>query len=193
MKKIVFATGNPNKIKEAKAILGDQWDLVGLADIGCTEEIPETRGSIEGNAIQKAEYIRDKYGIDCFSEDTGLEIEALGGEPGVYSARYAGPQADANANIDLVLQKMQGMKNRKARFKTIIALIRQGALHTFEGIVEGQILEARQGNGGFGYDPIFLPDGYIHSFGELSSEEKNSISHRARALQTFATFMQGQD
>lgn len=192
MQKIVFATGNKNKLKEAREILGGTWQLEGLSDIGCTEEIPETRGTIKGNAVQKAEYIREKYGIDCFAEDTGLEIKALNGEPGVYSARYAGPDAQSADNIALVLEKMKGVKDRSARFKTVIALFFRGELHTFEGIVEGQILESEKGSGGFGYDPIFQPEGYAETFGELPAEVKNKISHRGSALRSFAAFMQKQ-
>ena len=189
MRSIVFATANLNKLKEAREILGSEWQLSGLHDLGCTEEVPETSGTIPGNAIQKATYVYEKYGVDCFAEDTGLEITALNGEPGVYSARYAGPGAQAQDNIALVLQKMAGIRERSARFKTVIALMMEGQCFTFEGVVTGKILEAPQGSGGFGYDPIFLPDGYADSFGVLSPDIKNSISHRARALQVFADFM----
>ena len=189
MRSIVFATANLNKLKEAREILGSEWQLSGLHDLGCTEEVPETSGTIPGNAIQKATYVHEKYGVDCFAEDTGLEITALNGEPGVYSARYAGPGAQAQDNIALVLQKMAGIRERSARFKTVIALMMEGQCFTFEGVVTGKILEAPQGSGGFGYDPIFLPDGYADSFGVLSPDIKNSISHRARALQVFADFM----
>ena len=189
MRSIVFATANLNKLKEAREILGPEWQLSGLHDLGCTEEVPETSGTIPGNAIQKATYVYEKYGVDCFAEDTGLEISALNGEPGVYSARYAGPGAQAQDNIALVLQKMAGIRERSARFKTVIALMMEGQCFTFEGIVTGKILETPQGSGGFGYDPIFLPDGYADSFGVLSPDIKNSISHRARALQVFADFM----
>lgn len=193
MQKIVFATGNKNKLKEAREILGATWQLASLTDIGCTEEIPETKGTIQGNAIQKAEYIKEKYGIDCFAEDTGLEVHALNGEPGVYSARYAGPGAQSKDNIALVLDKLKGADDRSARFKTVIALFFRGELHTFEGIVNGKILASEKGSGGFGYDPIFQPDGYSESFGELPAEVKNKISHRARALRDFAAFMQEQN
>ena len=190
MQAIVFATANPNKLQEAREILGTGWQLSGLHDIGCTEEVPETTGSIRGNAIQKAEYVRDRYGVDCFAEDTGLEIAALGGEPGVYSARYAGPGAVAADNIALVLEKMAEHQDRSAQFRTVIALMLGNQCYTFEGILPGKILYAPQGTGGFGYDPIFQPEGYTDSFGILSPDIKNAISHRALALQSFVTFMQ---
>ncbi len=192
MQAIVFATANPNKLQEARKILGNEWQLSGLHDIGCTEEVPETTGSIRGNAIQKAEYVRDKYGVDCFAEDTGLEIAALDGAPGVYSARFAGPGAGAADNMALVLDKMAGHQDRTAQFRTVIALVLGDQCYTFEGILPGKILYAPQGTGGFGYDPIFQPDGYADSFGVLSADIKNTISHRALALQSFVAFMRTQ-
>ncbi len=191
MKEIVFATGNPHKLREVKQLLGTKFKIVSLEDIGCTEEIPETRPTIEGNAIQKAEYVKEKYGIDCFAEDTGLEVEALGGEPGVYSARYAGPEKDARANMNLLLKKLEGKKNRNARFKTVIALILDNNTHTFEGIVEGKIALGPSGEKGFGYDPVFLPENRSFSFAEMSAEEKNKISHRARAMKKLEAFLLG--
>ena len=182
MKELIFATANPNKIKEIKAILDGQFSILGLDSIGCTEDIPETQPTIEGNALQKAQYVVDHYGVDCFAEDTGLEIDALDGEPGVYSARYAGPERDSDANIRLALSKLKGKKNRGAQFKTVIALIQDGKTMTFEGIVRGTIIAEKRGSGGFGYDPVFVPDGYEQTFGEIASEEKNKISHRAKAV-----------
>ena len=187
--KLVFATSNPNKLREIKQMLGDKYELVSLKDIGCHEEIPETQPTIEGNAIQKAIYVKDNYGLDCFAEDTGLEVEALNGEPGVYTARYAGPERDANANMKLVLDKLSNKNNRNARFKTVIALILDNNTHTFEGIVNGKIADSPKGEGGFGYDPIFLPENSLHSFAEMTAEAKNGISHRARALRQLESFL----
>ena len=178
---IVFATSNPNKIKEINQLLPNSIAIKGLKDIGCTEEVPETQPTIEGNAVQKAQYIYDNYGVNCFAEDTGLEITALDGEPGVYSARYAGAQRNSDDNMNKAIEKLESQTDRSARFKTVIALIIDGGMTTFEGIVNGQIIKEKRGSGGFGYDPIFMPDGYNQTFGELSSSEKNKISHRARA------------
>ncbi len=190
MIELVFATGNSYKIKEVYEILGDSFQIKGLKDIGCTEEIPETQGTIQGNAIQKAQYVFDHYGgLNCFSEDTGLEVYAINNEPGVDTAYYAGPQRDANDNMNLLLQKLADKDDRKARFRTVIALILNGNLHTFEGIVEGEISLEKKGNGGFGYDPIFIPEGYEQSFGELPSSVKNEISHRGRAVAKLVDFL----
>lgn len=189
MKQLVFATANPHKIEEVQALLPANWNLLGLLDIGCHEDIPETQDTIIGNAIQKAQYVVDHYQHDCFAEDTGLEIEALHGAPGVYSARYAGPQRDSQANMSLVLQQLQGQQNRKARFKTVIALIVDKQVHTFEGIVNGTIREEAVGEGGFGYDPIFQPDGYELTFAQMPAEEKNRISHRGHAVQKLLKFL----
>ncbi len=178
---IVFGTSNPNKIKEINQILPSDIIIKGLKDIGCTEDIPETQPTIEGNAIQKAQYIYDNYGVNCFAEDTGLEIKVLNGAPGVYSARYAGEQRSSEDNMDKAMAQLETQSDRSARFKTVIALIIDGELSTFEGIVNGQIIKERKGDGGFGYDPIFMPEGYDQTFGELSSTEKNKISHRGRA------------
>lgn len=190
MKKLVFATGNPNKVREVNQVLGDRFEVLSLKDIGCLEDIPETRPTIEGNALQKAEYVLENYGADCFSEDTGLEVDALGGEPGIYSARYAGPEKNGEANINKVLKKLEGQANRKARFRTVIALKLNGQTHTFEGIAEGTIREERSGDGGFGYDPIFQPDGFERTFAELSDGEKNAISHRGKAVRKLVAFLE---
>ena len=183
-KKLIFATSNVYKIKEVKALLGDDFEIEigGLKDIGCEEDIPETQPTIEGNALQKARYVVEHYGVNCFSEDTGLEIESLNMEPGVFSARYAGPKRDSDDNMNLVLEKLKNKTNRNARFKTVIALSIDGKEYTFEGIVNGVIAYEKTGQDGFGYDPIFLPEGRKTSFAEMSSEEKNKISHRGRAV-----------
>ncbi len=189
MRSIIFATGNRHKVNEVNRILKDNYEILSLKDLGFSGDIPETSDTFAGNALQKARFVWEKFGKDCFSEDTGLEIEALGGEPGVYSGRYAGePQVAAN-NIDKVLRKMKGKKNRKARFKTVIALILDEKEYLFEGIVNGQILEERSGDGGFGYDPIFQPDGYDITFAGMSAEEKNRISHRGRAVAKLVKFL----
>ena len=182
METLIFATGNANKVKEIKKYLGDRFVIQSLKDIGCLEEVPETSPTIEGNALQKARYVAQHYQVDCFSEDTGLEIEALNGEPGVYSARYAGPERSASANMAKVLKKLEGQDNRRARFKTVIALIQDGKEFTFEGIVEGHIAMTPQGSEGFGYDPIFVPERENRTFAEMGLFEKNQISHRARAV-----------
>lgn len=190
MQSIVFATANPHKVREVTELLQGKFQIISLKDIGCEEDVPETSPTIAGNALQKAQYVHQHYHVDCFSEDTGLEVEALNGEPGVYSARYAGPSRDADANMALVLERLKGHNNRKARFKTVIALILNGEEHLFEGIVKGTILEEKMGTDGFGYDPIFQPTGYDTSFGQMSSDEKNKISHRARALEKLVAFLQ---
>ncbi|WP_163710684.1 non-canonical purine NTP diphosphatase [Mangrovibacterium lignilyticum] len=187
--KLVFATNNPNKLKEIQHILGDQVELLGLTDIGCTEEIPETAPTLEGNALQKAMYVYEKFGFDCFADDTGLEIEALDGEPGVYSARYAGGAKDAEANMTKVLEKLQNEENRKACFKTAIAIVIGGKKTLMNGEVQGTILAEKRGAEGFGYDPIFQPEGYELSFAEMDLSEKNKISHRARAVQKLVAFL----
>lgn len=188
--KLVFATNNAHKLSEVRAILGDAYEVLSLSELGVHEDIPETADTLEGNALMKAQYIHDHYGIDCFADDTGLEVEALGGEPGVHSARYAdnGPGHDSEANIDKLLTKLSGIDNRKARFRTIVALILNGETHLFEGEVRGTILNERQGKGGFGYDPIFMPDGFDLSFAQLG-DEKNVISHRARAIARLTSFL----
>jgi len=186
---LVSATNNKNKIKEIKQLLPTSIKLLSLEDINCLEDIPETSKTIEGNAIQKAEYVYNKYGLNCFADDTGLEIDALNGEPGVYSARYAGEQKNANDNMNLVLQKLDGNKNRTARFITVIALIIDGKITCFKGIVEGVITTEKSGSEGFGYDPIFKPNNYNITFSEMSLKEKNKISHRAKAVKKLIDYL----
>ena len=190
MKKIVFATNNAYKLKELRQMIGDRYEVLGLTDINCHEDIPETADTIDGNAQMKARYVKEHYGYDCFSDDTGLEIDALGGEPGVHSARYAGPGHDSEANIDKVLTKLNGVAQRTARFRTAIALLQGDQLHMFHGQVEGVILTERHGTGGFGYDSIFQPvEGDGSTFAEMSPEQKNSISHRGRAVASLVEFL----
>lgn len=186
---LVFATNNAHKMSEITSILGPDFYILSLKDIHCYDALPEEQETLEGNALQKARYVYDKYHVNCFADDTGLEVEALGGEPGVYSARYAGDDCIAENNMNKLLDSLQGITNRKARFRTVIALILDGRDYLFEGIVEGTILTARKGEGGFGYDPIFQPDGYIQSFGEMDTAVKNAISHRARAISKLVTHL----
>ena len=188
MKKIVFATNNLNKLRELRSAV-KYFDVIGLKDLNITEDIPETGNSLKDNALQKAKYIYEKTGLDCFADDTGLEIEALDGRPGVYSARYAGPDCDSEANIKKVLKELKSHKNRKAQFKTVIALIIDGKKYFFDGKVEGEILKQKQGIDGFGYDPIFRPFGYDQSFAEMSLELKNKISHRGIAVDKLIKFL----
>ncbi len=187
--KFVFATNNQHKLNELQAILGDHFELLSLEDIGCFEDIPEEQPTLEGNARQKAFYVYEKFGFPCFADDTGLEIEALNGEPGVYSARYAGEAKDPQANMDKVLTKLKNEDNRKARFRTVISLILDGEEKQFEGIVEGEIIREKRGDSGFGYDPVFLPVGYNKTFAEMSLADKNQISHRARAVQKLVEYL----
>lgn len=187
---LVFATNNNHKLKELQSILGKEIQLLSLNDIGCKEEIPEEQPTLEENARQKSLYIYEKYGHNCFADDTGLEIEALGGEPGVYSARYAGEDKNANSNMNKVLLKMQNINNRKARFRTVISLIINGSETQFEGIVNGEIITEKKGDKGFGYDPIFKPDGYNETFAEMDINEKNKISHRGRAVEKLVQHLQ---
>jgi XTP/dITP diphosphohydrolase len=187
---IVFATNNEHKLHEVAELLGDRYTVVGLKDIGCSEEIPETADTLEGNALLKAKYVFDKFGKNCFSDDTGLEVEALNNAPGVYSARYAGETKSAEANMNKLLFELQNKSNRKARFRTVVALIIDGDEHLFEGEVKGSIIEEKRGAEGFGYDPIFVPDGYTKTFAELPLTEKNTISHRARAVKKLVTFLE---
>ena len=182
MIKIIFATNNKNKIKEVQKLLPTNIELIGLKDIGCEDDIPETQHTIKGNSIQKVNYINSKYNLDCFADDTGLEISALNGDPGVLSARYAGSERNSKKNIEKVLKNLNNIKNRNARFKTVIALSYKGEILTFEGVCEGVISNEIQGDGGFGYDPIFKPKGINKTFAELSFDEKNKISHRAIAI-----------
>ncbi|MFZ4412220.1 MAG: RdgB/HAM1 family non-canonical purine NTP pyrophosphatase [Bacteroidales bacterium] len=186
---LVFATNNLHKIKEISPLIQNNFHLLSLSDLNFFDEIPETQDSLEGNASQKAETIFNKFGKNCFADDTGLEIEALDGEPGVYSARYAGEGCSFQDNIDKVLLKMQGISNRKARFRTVISLIMQGKEYFFEGCVNGKILTEIHGNDGFGYDPIFMPDGFSISFAEMTLEQKNQISHRSIAVGNLIAFL----
>ena len=187
--KILFATSNKNKALEIQKLIPEGFEILTLNDIDLQKEIPETSDTIEGNAIQKTNFIIENFGIDCFADDTGLEIEALKGEPGVYSARYAGEEKDSNKNMDLVLKKMKGITNRKARFKTIISLSLDNKSYLFEGIVEGNIRKDKIGNLGFGYDPIFEPENIGRTFAEMTIEEKNTISHRGRAFEKMIHFL----
>lgn len=186
---LVFASNNKNKIKEIQLLVPQSIKVLSLEDIGCFEEIPETADTIEGNAIQKANYVTEKYGCNCFADDTGLEVEALNGEPGVYSARYAGEQKDATDNMDKLLNNLKGISNRNAQFKTVIALNLNGNQSLFTGIIKGKIIEEKIGSNGFGYDPIFVADGYSQTFAELTIEEKSIISHRGLAVKQLVNFL----
>lgn len=186
---LCFATNNANKLKEIQELVNTEYAILSLADIGCTDELSETRDTIEGNSAQKAEYIWEHFKTNCFADDTGLEVTALNGEPGVYSARYAGPACLAEDNINLLLNKLQGVKDRRAAFRTCITLIINGEQKQFEGKVEGEILAERHGAKGFGYDPIFKPTGSNKSFAEMTMEEKNSISHRALAVKALISYL----
>jgi XTP/dITP diphosphohydrolase len=190
MKTLVFATNNKHKLEEIGNLAGRGFHIVSLSEIGCAEDIPETEPTLEGNALLKARYIYSKYGMDCFADDTGLEIDVLDGRPGVYSARYGGKAHDFDANMNKVLAELQGLINRKAQFRTVIALILNGEEFLFEGSVKGVILNEKHGTEGFGYDPIFKPDGKANTFAEMSIEEKNTISHRALAVSKLADFLQ---
>ena len=187
--KLVFASGNPHKLKEIADILGEGYTLLSLKDIGCQEDIPEPWPSLEENALAKARYVSSNYGLDCFADDTGLEVEALEGRPGVKSARYAGPGKNSHDNMMKLLQEMEGITNRRARFRAVIALIHDGQEFLFEGIVNGHITHEPRGKGGFGYDPVFIPEGYAQTFAELSAEIKNGISHRFRATDKLVNFL----
>ena len=190
MKNLVFATGNSHKLQEVQGLFKEGFALSCLKDVNITEEIPETADNLVDNALQKARYVYEKCGIPCFADDTGLEVDALGGAPGVYSARYAGEQKDSKLNMLLLLKNMNGQANRNARFRTIIAYIDENAQeHIFEGEIKGKIIENMAGENGFGYDPIFVPEGYEETFAELSSEIKNTISHRARAMEKFLSYI----
>ena len=190
MKKLVFATNNAHKLEEIRAILGDKVEILSLNDINCHADIQETADTLQGNAALKAQYIYENYGLDCFADDTGLEVEALNGAPGIYSARYAGGEGhDSEANMKKLLSEMQDKENRKARFRTVICLIEGGEEHFFEGIVNGSIIRERKGGAGFGYDPVFMPDGYSETFAEMGNDEKNKISHRARAVQKLCEYL----
>ncbi len=186
---IVFATNNAHKLSEVQAVLGDGFRLLTPRDCGVTEEIPETQETLEGNALQKARYLHERTGLDCFADDTGLEVAALGGAPGVHSARYATDGHDFAANNRLLLKNLAGQENRRARFRTVVALILGGEEHLFEGIVEGRIVDAQRGGEGFGYDPLFIPEGCDKTFAEMSAEEKNAVSHRGRAIRKLAAYL----
>lgn len=186
--KIVFATNNPNKVFEIQSMLPESVEIISLETIGCHEDIPETSDTIEGNAIQKANYILENYGFDCFADDTGLEVESLNKEPGVFSARYAGEQRNADDNMNKLLANLEDKSNRKAQFKTVICLNLNGKQHLFTGIASGEITKQKTGTGGFGYDPIFQPEGYQQTFAEISLKEKNLISHRGKATQLLIDF-----
>ena len=189
MVELVFATNNLHKFEEIRNVTADTVKILPLNEIGCNEEIPETADTLEGNASQKSRYIFNKFGKNCFADDTGLEVESLNGKPGVYSARYAGPEHDPEKNIVKLIRELKNHSNRKAQFRTVISLILNGKEFFFEGIVKGKILLEKQGDNGFGYDPVFMPDGFDKSFAEMDLEEKNSISHRAKAMGTLIRFL----
>ena len=208
--KLVFATGNSGKLREASEILGEGFELVSLADVGITEDIPETGTTLRANSIQKAQYLYNEIGCDCFADDTGLEVDALGGAPGVYTARYAGEEKDFNKNMDKVLYELQRMEaeasmaaslgiktrkvSRRARFKSVITLMIDGKIHLFEGTLEGEIAREKSGNGGFGYDPIFVADEYPGlTLADITEEQKNEISHRGKALRAMAEWLKSQN
>lgn len=190
--KIVFATNNKHKLDEIRKITEGKIEILSLSDIHCHDEIPETGTTLEENALIKAQFIKNKFGFDCFADDTGLEVDALGGAPGVYSARYAGEAGNPEDNMKKMLREMQGEKSRKAGFRTVIALLLNGEQHLFEGEIRGEIIEEKRGNAGFGYDPIFMPDGYSQTFAELGDDVKNTISHRAIATQKLVEFLLSQ-
>jgi XTP/dITP diphosphohydrolase len=189
MQVFVVASNNQHKIEEMNSLLGSSFLLKSLADISCSEELPETQGTLEGNSLQKAKYVFDHYGVSCFADDTGLEVEALNGEPGVDSAHYAGEQRSADDNIELLLQKLDDKHNRKARFRTIITLVAPSGIKAFEGEARGEIIAERRGQKGFGYDPVFLPEGYSKTFAEMTLAEKNKISHRAMAITKLVEYL----
>jgi len=188
-KKLVFATNNTHKLEEVRDVVGDSFEILSLKDIGCTEDIAETGTTLEENALIKVRYVKEKYGYDSFGDDTGLEVEALGGSPGVYSARYAGDGHDAKANMEKLLKELEGETNRRAHFRSIIALTMDGNEHLFEGKIDGEIVSEEHGTAGFGYDPVFKPVGYVHTFAELGSDIKNKISHRALAVKKLCEFL----
>lgn len=189
MKKLVIATNNAHKLEEIKAILGNEFELLSLKDIHCDVDIPENSDTLEGNASQKSHYVYENYGLDCFADDTGLEVEALGGAPGVHTARYATDGHDTDANTRKLLHELEGKENRKARFRTIVSLIENGVEHQFEGIVNGEITTEKKGEKGFGYDPVFIPEGYTETFAELGVDVKNQVSHRSRAIAKLCEYL----
>jgi XTP/dITP diphosphohydrolase len=187
---ICFATNNSHKLEEVQAVLPSGIKVLSLKEIGCLENLPENQKTIEGNALEKALFVANKFGINCFADDTGLEVEALGGAPGVDTAHYAGPERDAQKNMDLLLKNLEGKANRSARFKTVFSLIWEGEMYSFEGIINGKIAFEKKGDSGFGYDPIFVPEGYDQTFAELGSEIKNRLSHRALATKQLVAFLE---
>lgn len=187
--KLCFASNNQHKVEEIKALLGDNFELLTLNEIGCEEELPETGNTMEANSLQKAQYLFDHYKINCFADDSGLEVAALGGEPGVYSARYAGEHRSNADNISLLLKNLEGKEDLSACFRTVITLIRDGVKHQFDGRIDGSIIRELRGDGGFGYDPVFIPSGQELTFAEMSMEQKSKISHRARAFQKFVDYL----
>lgn len=189
MTKLCFATNNTHKIKEISDLLGNRFSILSLAEIGCQEELPENQETLEGNSREKAQYVWENYKVNCFADDTGLEVEALGGAPGVYSARYAGPQRSDKDNINFLLQNLQNKPNRNARFRTVITLFLDGQEYQFEGMVSGKIIEAPKGSNGFGYDPVFVPSGHSRTFAEMAMAEKSSMSHRGRAMEALIEFL----
>ena len=190
--KICFATNNQNKLKEIRSLIDDRFEVLSLHDIGCREELPENQETLEGNSLEKAQYVYDKYGVNCFADDTGLEVDALNGAPGVYSARYAGAHRDSGDNIRLLLENLKSQKNRKARFRTVISLIMDKRTDQFEGTVEGYIIDSLKGLQGFGYDPVFIPEHLEKTFAEMTLVEKNQVSHRARAINKLINFLNAQ-
>ncbi|GAB1358289.1 non-canonical purine NTP diphosphatase [Porphyromonadaceae bacterium] len=193
MKQIVFATNNDHKLEEVRAILSNKYDILSLKEIGCDEEIEETGTTLEANALIKARYVKERYGYDCFADDTGLEVEALNGAPGVYSARYAGEEKSSMSNMKRLLSELEGVENRKARFRTVIAWVDDKGERLHEGEVCGTIVDTLRGTRGFGYDPIFVPEGFDNTFAELSAETKNAISHRGRAVQKLVEWLENKD
>lgn len=189
-KKLIFATNNLHKLNEVSQMLGNSFDLLSLKDINCYSDIPETANTLEGNALMKARFIYQRYHLNCFADDTGLEVEALNGAPGVFSARYAGETHDSKANMDKLLAEMKGIENRNAQFRTVIALIINEKEYLFEGLIKGMIIEKEKGSSGFGYDPVFIPEGFSETFAELGNEIKNKISHRAQAIDKLCKFIQ---
>lgn len=186
---LVAATNNQHKLSEIRPLIEPDFRVLSLDEIGCTEELPETTGTLEGNSLQKAAYVYERYSLTCFADDTGLEVEALNGAPGVYSARYAGAQRSSEDNINLLLEKLSGLKNRKARFRTVITLLGPNLRQVFEGIVSGTIVEKPSGSAGFGYDPVFQPTGFSQTMAEMSMDEKNRISHRGQAVRKLVMFL----
>ena len=191
--KLCFATNNAHKLEEIQAILGDSFELLSLKDLNCTEELPETGNTLEANSLQKAQYLYDHYQVNCFADDSGLEVNSLGGEPGVDSAHYAGPQRSHADNVNLLLKNLSDTTDRSAQFRTVITLIQNGEVSQFEGIIKGQIITNLRGSAGFGYDPIFVPEGYTATFAEMSLTEKGKISHRAKAFGKLVAFLDSKD